>query len=205
MASRKAPVEPIGIKPIDPFPFSAGSIENFNAVALQLATADEKARVTSSDAGAARAERGFYAVQAIHAAVSEEKSVEDVRETLLDAGVLKGTVSKITTIVSAVMAGDLLLGQIKSLNGAYTAVKAASKGRIVGGGSAVGAIPLTYAYPVEPVTVTTPDEALTLIIDTVKSITDPDEAYRVGGEWITKITNGITAALKAIDDGDEEE
>ena len=50
---------------------------------------------------------------------------------------------------------------------------------------------------------TTPDEAIKVLIEHIKAITDPDEAFKLGGEWITRVTNGITDALKAREADDE--
>jgi hypothetical protein len=187
----------------------------FSDLTLDLAAADAKARITSADAGQARAERSSIAVHTIAAAFAEAIAPEVVRRELLDVGVLKGTVSKIVTVLSALNAGTIVSSDIKSLNGAYNLVKSASKAALAASRLAMAAAsatsatpwpaPAAPAAPPEPKYATKPSEALEVIVEFVKAERDPDKAFKLGGEWITKVTNAITDALKSIGDGDDEE
>lgn len=46
----------------------------------------------------------------------------------------------------------------------------------------------------------TPNQGLDAIVEAVRDAGDPDEVLRVGGEWITRITNAITEAIREADD-----
>lgn len=177
----------------------------FADLSTALAAADLKARSASADAGAARAERSTVAVNTIKAAFAESQPPEDVRTTLLGAGVLKGTVSKIVTVLNALMVGSITPTDVKSLNGAYSLVKliarTGSAAAAAGVGPAVMPVP---AAPAKPVVATTPEEALKIILSTITAEKDADKAFKLGGEWITKVTNAITDALKRKS-GEEEE
>lgn len=177
---------------------------DFEQLTRDLAAADAAARSTSADASAARANRSDVAVSAIRAAFREGINPEDVRTDLLDAGVLKGTVSKIVTVLNALNDKILGVGDVKSLNGAYSTVKAVHK---VSAGTSFAAtgVPFATTPSGPPVVATTPEEAMKVIVNAVKSVVDPDEAFKLAGEWITRITNQITAALKNREDEDEDE
>lgn len=175
---------------------------DFAQLTIDLAAADARARSSAADAGAARAERSTVAVGAIKAAFREKLDYGDVRADLLRAGVLKGTVSKIITVLEALNKKIIYPGDVKSLNGAYNAVKAASLVAATSGSA--GPVGVPFAAPVIPVVATTPDEAMKIIIDSIKSVSDPDQAFKLAGEWITRITNEITSALSTIDDEESE-
>jgi len=178
--------------------------ESFNDLAISLSAADAKARATSADAGQARAERSTVAVSTIKAAFREKLSPGVVRGNLLAAGVLKGTVSKIVTVLAALSAGTITPSDVKSLNGAYNLVKsvaAAAAGSPSAGVSSTGS---TATVTAPGLGIASPEEALKIILHEITSQTDPDMAFKIGGEWITKVTNAITEILKKIDDDDEE-
>lgn len=175
----------------------------FADLVTDLASADAEARVTSANASESRERRSTVAVDAIKAAYTEKIDSEVVRETLLASSILKGTVSKIVTILDALRDHIISPGDISSLNGAYISVKAA---RAIAAGAvstALSGVPFSTTAP--PVVATTPEEALKIILDSIKSITDPDEQLKAVGEWITKTTNALTSLAKSITDGDEEE
>ena len=170
----------------------------FADTAKSLASADAKARETGADANQAKAARSTAAVSAIRAAWHEKMAPEDVRSALLSVDVLKGTVSKIVTILTAMQAKTITLRDVKSLNGAYTLVKAAE---VAGRATATaGAAP----SPAPAKSITTPEEALKLIIAVVTAEKDPDKALVLAGEWITKITNGLMAAAKESEEEEED-
>lgn len=173
----------------------------FSNLVTQLSAADTAARAASADSSAARERRSTIAVTTIKAAFSEKLDPEVVRTTLIDAGVLKGTVSKIVTVLRALEKRILAPEDVNSLNGAYNTVKMVEK--IASTPAPAPAEP--FAVAPEPVVATTPNEALEIIIASIKSITDPDEALKAGGEWMTKVTNAITVALKEITDAEEGE
>ena len=174
--------------------------EKFDDLRTALSAADAKARSTSADAGQARAERSTIAVSTIKAAFREKIDGSVVRAQLLDAGVLKGTVSKIVTVLAALDTGTITPSDVKSLNGAYSAVKSAAA---IAAGTAAAATASGGTFTGVAAVATTPDEALKIILHEITSQKDPDKAYEIGGEWITKITNAITDILKKLDDDDE--
>jgi len=165
---------------------------SFTDLAANLATAEAEAKTASADAGVARLKRSTVAVEAIKAAFAEKIAGEDIRKTLLDQGVLKGTVSKIVTIVNALNDGVLVTSDVKSLNGAYTTV-IAHAAALRGASTATGG---TIPTPTVVKGATTPEEAWALILDSIRAERDPDKQYKLGGEWITKATNEISDLLK---------
>lgn len=180
---------------------SASPEPSFSDLVTDLSIADFDARTASANASEARNKRSTIAVSTIHAAFREKHLADNVRAALLDGGVLKGTVSKIVTVLDALHAGIIVPVDVVSLNGAYTSVKAYYKAVAASGILTPGAVP--YSTPVPATVATTPEDALQIIIDTVKSISDPEEAFRVGGEWMTRVTNGITDVLKSREDDED--
>ena len=188
----------------------------YASLVTDLAAAETDARATSSDASEARGRRITVAVATIRAVIREKINNEELRNDLLDAGILKGTVSKIITIVTAVREGIIAIGDVNSLNGAYVAVKAIRKAHAdalaglstspsgLAGFSTSPSGLATSAMPAPAVKATSPDEALKIIIDSITSEKDADKAFTLGGVWITKITTAIGDALKAIEESDEE-
>lgn len=187
---------------------------DFAALASALASADTAAKTTSADAGAARANRSAVAVNTITAAVNEKIAIDELRKALLDAGVLKGTVSKVATIVQGVIDGVLKLDDVKSLNGAYSTVtgarKAAAAARIAAasplGGAGIaakGAVVGSSTAPVNPDAAAksiTPEQALGIIVKFIKDKKDPDEIFRLAGEWMSRVTNELTQLAKDVED-----
>jgi len=178
-------------------PTPSKSEPTFTDATTSLAEADAKARSTAGDANQAKAARSTAAVGAIRAAWAEKIPPEDVRAKLKAAGVLKGTVSKIVTVLTAMHAKEITMGDVKSLNGAYNLVKSVHATLATTPGA--GGLPTPPAAPA----ITTPEEALKLIIDTVRAEKDPVKALALAGEWITKITNGIMEAAKEAEDDEE--
>lgn len=166
----------------------------FEGLAKDLATADAKARAASGDASQARAERSTIATDTIKAAYAEKIDANDVRTGLLGAGVLKGTVSKIVTILNALNASLLTTADVKSLNGAYSLIKQIEK--TAAAAAAAGTTGATAPTPSVAVVATTPDEALDIIIDAIRAETDLDKQFELAGIWMTKITDRITAVTK---------
>ena len=170
---------------------------DFNALTGDLARADVLAKSVSSDAGAARAERSRIAISTIKAAYSEALPVGTVRRALLDAGVLKGTVSKICTVLQAILDGTVSSVGLKSLNGAYSLARGT-------GTRAAAAAAVAAAAPIVPVVVAPPttDEALEIILSDIKYASD---VFAAGSAWMTRITNAIAAIIKKSDEDKEEE
>jgi hypothetical protein len=169
----------------------------FSELGPQLAQAEAIAKTKGADATAARAQKSSIAVSAIHAAVNEKIEPENVKNDLLFAGVLKGTVSKIVTVINAVNAGTLSLDDVVSLSGAYTAVtspkdkdgKPQPKVKIVTE-TKIKEVPVPAKY--------TKKGAIEFL---VSLITDPaatvDEAERQGSDILTKVTREVSKAVKA--------
>jgi len=176
---------------------------SFADTATELGTAEAAAKAATADAGAAKAHRSTVAVQTIRSAVTEKVLIADVRSTLLGAGVLKGTVSKIATILDGIDRGVIVLADVKSLNGAYNSVKAvaaAAAGATAGVGPAVVGVP---APAPKATKLHTPEDAIKLIVDLLKAEKDPDKQMELAGKYITDFTNAITAAVKEADEEGE--
>ena len=187
----------IGLAEVDPG-------VKFKDLSAALSVADAKARATTADAGQARSERSTVAVGAIKAAFREKVHVTVVRSELLDAGVLKGTVSKIVTVLTALYESVIEPSDVKSLNGAYSLVKSVyAAAETASTAAAVASAALPTAAPA--VVATTPDEALKIILNVITSEKNADKAFKLGGEWITKVTNAITELLRTVDDDELEE
>jgi len=170
----------------------------FSEIAATLAAAEQQAKAASADATQARAARQQAAVGAIRSAFAQVIDGSIVRKTLLDAGVLKGTVSKIVTVIDALHEGIIALDDVKSLNGAYSSVRAV---RAVAAGTHPAAAPIPAPVPVAPPT--TPDEALDIILNSIRTAGSDDAIFKAAGDWISKITDAISAITKAV--GSEEE
>ena len=191
------PGERVQAPPKPPTKTELKNLANFEAVANTLAAAEHKAKSASGDASAARAERSTVAVDTIKAAVKGKIEGATVRSTLLGAGVLKGTVSKIVTILDAIASEQLTLADVKSLNGAYSLINAARKagdaakaGGVTGGATGPGAS--------APAVATTPEQAAEIIYATIRNAGSDDAILSAAAEWITNITDGITAITSAI-------
>jgi|GEM_PF-3627807 len=181
----------------------------FNNLVGELSTADALARSTSSDASQARSSRNGLAVGVIGAAFAGAIPRNTVRESLLDGGVLKGTVSKIITILTALEEEVIISSEIKSLNGAYTLQKErrAAAGATISASLRSGSTPPEEASAPTPAAVnaTTPDEAVAIILDAIKSAGTPDAVFKAAGEWITRVTNDISALTRGVEDDEEGE
>jgi hypothetical protein len=177
----------------------------FEALATQLATAEQTAKARSADATQARADRQNIAVGAIKAAIAEKVEGAVVRSTLLGAGVLKGTVSKIVTVIDAVSSGVLQVGDIKSLNGAYSLVKEAQRAAAEVKAGVGTTAPQAATGPVQKIGAQTPDEALKLILDAIKNAGSEDAVLKAASEWITKVTDGITKITSSVGNSSDED
>lgn len=192
-------------------PASAIKID-FDKLAIELASADHASRAASSDAGQARAVRSQAAVSAIKGAYTDALNVRGTRQILLGAGVLKGTVSKITTVLTALNNSIIKIEDVKSLNGAYAAVKAAqaaaagipTPAKLFPGGVLPASSAPTVSTVFEKVN-PTPAEAMEIIIDSIKAEKNGDKAFKLASEWITKFTNAVTDITKNIGDDEEGE
>lgn len=173
---------------------------SFSDLATELGTAEAAAKAATADAGAAKAHRSTVAVDTIKAAFREKVAIADVRKALLDGGVLKGTVSKIATILQALTDGTLTPNDVKSLNGAYNTVKTVAA--VVAGGTVAPGATAAFAPRVTK-GATTIEEAIALIIQLLKQETDPDVQFKLAGEIITDVSNGVKDAMKATEEEGE--
>lgn len=167
----------------------------FSEIAATLAAAERQAKAASADAIQARAARQQAALGAIRSAFAQTLDGATIRKTLLGAGVLKGTVSKIVTVIDALREGIITLDDVKSLNGAYNSVRAA---RAVAAGTHPAAAPIPVPAPAAPVVATTPEAALDIILDAIKNAGNEDAVFKAAGDWIDRITNAISAVTKAV-------
>ena len=46
---------------------------------------------------------------------------------------------------------------------------------------------------------------MSLILDTIRAAGDPDAVFKAAGDWITRLTNEITALTRAVGGGDDDE
>lgn len=167
----------------------------FEDLKSQLAQFDLAAKTASQDAGAARERKGQSAVAVIGAAFTEKLNGDSVRESLLAAGVQKGTVSKIVTVLTGLYSGQIALGDIKSLNGSYHAVKEAI---LVASGAGTTAVAVSSDAPVKQLT---PKEAWKLILDSIEKDKNP---LGSASKWLTSITRDITKLTADITKREDE-
>lgn len=173
----------------------------------KLAAAESASKTASDDAKQARAQQQQSAVDIVKFLV-ETPPVDSVtgvahgdyvlRRLMLDEGVLKGTVSKILTVVAGIKGGHIALSDVKSLNGSYTAVKQALKHS-----TAPATAPAPAPEPAEP----TPEEAMKIIIKSIRNAGDKSEeaVYRAASDWISRITEEISKVTRAVAEGEETE
>lgn len=175
----------------------------FETLVTDMSAADAEARSTSADATQARGKRSTVAVQTILAAHAEKIEAGAARKQLIEAGVLKGTASKIATILTALSNKTIKPSDVKSLNGAYSTVKAAEEaGRAAALG--VSATAASTPAPAPAVVATTPEAAMQVILDSIRKAGDPDAVFKSAGEWITKITNEISDLTRTFGAGEED-
>lgn len=182
---------------------TAGKAEpQFAKLVGKLSQADSQTVIAGAEASQARAERSNIAVTTLRAAYGERLSTDDVRKALNEAGVLKGTVSKITTVLSGLYAKSIKVSDIKSLSDAYKIVKEIEKqekaNAPVAGGTKDSATEV-FAVAPEPIVATTPKQALEVIFNSLRSVTDGDEMFRLAGDYLAQLSNGIDAIVKERD------
>jgi hypothetical protein len=170
---------------------------DFSALVGELSRAESLSKATRADATAATHEKQRVAVSTIKAAYAEKLPPEDVRRALLDGGVLKGTVSKIVTILVALHAKTITLADVRSLNAGYEATKSV----------AAGLAAATTAAPVAPspapAKLHTPDDALAVIVAHIRAQKDADAQFKEAGVWLSKVTTTISELVKELDDSDD--
>ena len=178
----------------------------------KLAAAESASKTASDDAKQARAQQQQSAVDIVKFLV-ETPPIDSVtgvahgdyvlRRLMLDEGVLKGTVSKILTVVNGINSGHIALSDVKSLNGSYTAVKQALKHIATSTAPATSPAPATPATPAEP----TPEEAMKIIIKSIRNAGDKSEeaVYQAASDWISRITEEISKVTRAVAEGEETE
>ena len=192
---------------------SAPTPDHLNALATELASIEAEAKLTSANLSQIRSNRQRSAVGVIQEAVSltalttsggsGDMTYSEVRGTLLSHGILKGTVSKILTVVQALNDGVISPSDVKSLNSGYAAVKLAlavhSSPEPSSPEPSSSAAPGHVCPPPAP---PTPDEALEVILHTIKTSGD---VFKAAGEWIEKVTNAISDVTRASALEDEED
>ena len=180
-------------------------------LSIKLAAAESASKTASDDARQARAQQQQSAVDIVKFLV-ETPPIDSVtgaahgdyvlRRLMLDEGVLKGTVSKILTVVNGINSGHIALSDVKSLNGSYTAVKQALK-HIAAPAPAPATSPAPAPAPAEP----TPEEAMKIIIKSIRNAGDKSEeaVYQAASDWISRITEEISKVTRAVAEGEETE
>lgn len=179
--------------------------QDFAQLAYSLARLDIDARAAGQDASAIRSERTKVATLAIHAAVREGVDPDDVRYNLLAAGVLKGTVSKIVTVLNAIAAGEIADGDVVSLSSAYTIVTNAKKGLTTG--PKIKEVKVEVVKEVKVEAKYTQKGAIEFFENLVReaAATDVDAALKLSGNLISKFTRSMTAVTKSLLEADAEE
>ena len=177
----------------------------------KLAAAESASKTASDDAKQARAQQQQSAVDIVKFLV-ETPPIDSVtgvahgdyvlRRLMLDEGVLKGTVSKILTVVNGINSGHIALSDVKSLNGSYTAVKQALK-HSTAPAPATSPAPAPAPAPAEP----TPEEAMKIIIKSIRNAGNKSEeaVYQAASDWISRITEEISKVTRAVAEGEETE
>ena len=187
---------------------SAPKPTRLGTLATELASIEAEVKLTSANLSQIRSNRQRSAVGVIQEAASltstsDPMPYSEVRSTLLSHGILKGTVSKILTVVQAMNDGVISPSDVKSLNSGYAAVKLALAAHPSPEPSstttASSAAPGHVCPPPAP---PTPDEALEVILHTIKTSGD---VFKAAGEWIEKVTNAISDVTRASALEDEED
>lgn len=174
----------------------------FVGIAAELAKADEEAKVADDSAAQAKARAKKAAVDVIKAAYKEKANHYVIRKALLDAHVLKGTVSKIITVLGSLDRGEMVPSDVKSLNQAYTTVTTLAKMSAASRAASLGHGATPAATPVPKIT---GKDGLKAIIAEIKAERDPDKKFELIGEWITRCTTELTALAKGVrEDGEDE-
>lgn len=177
-------------------------------LALDLASVEAEVKAQSADIKQTRAKQQQSALSVVeylwHTPPIDHTTgsrVDDnvVRQDMLAAGVLKGTVSKIMTVVKGLRNGAIGSSHLTSLSGAYGAVKDAEKKILA---EALEDLESPPAPP--PARTTTPDEAMNIILKSIREAGDEDAVYKAAGEWITKITQEITKVTESVHQDNEE-
>lgn len=174
----------------------------FSELGPQLAEAESIAKSKGADANQARAAKSSIAVAAIIAAVNEDIDPEGVRNDLLFAGVLKGTVSKIVTVINALHIGTINIGDVKSLSGAYSL----ATGPKDGSGKSEPKVKVVTETKIKEVQVPAKytkkgaiDYLVSLVMDPVSTV---DEALRQSSDILTKLTRELLKASQARQDAE---
>lgn len=178
----------------------------FAKLVRDLAAADADARATSADASQARGQRSVFATATILAAHSEKVTVEEARTQLIDSGVLKGTASKVCTVIAALYDGTLSREDVTSLNAAYGLVQHARKmAKLVAAGvptTAPGSAPAAAPVAEKP---TTPKEAVKVIMDYLESLPNETKKNQEASKWLTTVTNQISDFVAKVNAGSDED
>ena len=194
------------------------ALADFTRVADALAAADAAVQIAGNESKQASAARASLATDALNAAIKAKLDTDTIRATLSKAQVLKGTVSKIVTVASAVQAGKISTADFKSLFEAYTKVSLANRIEKVNAfnaaaakagkplkvvpGTKVGEVAPPVIKEVEKVVMPAPKDALAVILKDIREAGDDDMILDRASYWVTELTSQITAITSKIGNAD---
>ena len=175
-------------------------MELIEAAIAELANAEAEAKNANATSTAARAKKSSAAVGVIYAATGLGADEKSLRASLLGAGIPKGTVSKILTVIRADAEGKIDLWAIDkdktSLSGLYAL---ATKGETVEGVETAPAGPTIVEKVVEVVKereyASAEDMADDLIARFVLNEPDP---FKASGKVLMMLTEKIDKAVAAF-------
>lgn len=189
----------------------------FTTLAAELASADLASQLAGNDKKEIDAQKATLATDALKAAIRSKADADAVRAVLADAGVLKGTISKIVTVVNAVAAGTIASGDFKSLYEGYKKVSTAARldtitakniKRAAEGkpllpvpGTSKENPPAPIIREVEKVVMPAPKDALKVILDDIKGAGDEDMILDRAAFWVSQLTTQITEITSKITSG----
>lgn len=171
---------------------------------LAFAEKDQIHRAKTADATQSRADRSAAAVELIltaqeTGACNSDDATTAFRAALLESGVLKGTVSKVISVIVAINEGRLDRSEVASLNGAWTLAKRRYEER----SAALAALGAAAAAASLPVTITTgsgepvdDDVVLAYLRNKVATSKNPRAE---AGKILTWVTEAVIAVADAHD------
>lgn len=167
-----------------------------------IAEMEQKLHDHSASARALRSSRSLAAVGIIKEIVTAGIPSSDARRTMLESGMLKGTVSKIITVSQAITDGRVDLADVKSLSGGYklaTAPAPTAPTLAPPSGEAVAPEPEAVAYA-------TPEEMIeAFVAQFVTPIKDKHKRFAESGRLIAVLTEAISKAAPAPADSEDDD
>lgn len=194
------------------FPASYDEVLSDLATTSSMIAAEEaiitEAGGTATTARSHRSEHALAIIRTLSGDASGEP-LDGVRQTMLDAGVRKGTVSKILTVTKAVRDGKIRVEDFKSLSGGYRLAKLEPVTDVGPELPDAAPAPVVEVREVEIRVVEkkyeSPEEMIEAFVKQfVKSKRDKKARYLESGRLIGLITDAITKAAPAPEEyGDE--